>query len=904
MRAFPASPLIFALSLILALASAANAQIGEKQRLVVLPFEVNASEDVEYLRESLPTLLADELRKEGFEVVQRDEVEQIIFDREIEYLDISTARDLALLTKADTAVYGSFSQVGETISLDVRLVEAFGLKADKAVFVVKKGLINILPAVEELAGKIRQELLQKEQVAEIEVEGTKVLDKDVVLMRIQTRKGDVLDREKLDQDLRNLFELGYFEDVQIEVEDTAEGKRVIFRVVEKPRIVDIRVEGSDEVDEDDILEAMDTKEGSVLNLKVLSQDLQKVRQLYRSKGYYLAEVDYDVQGGDGGGSASLVIDVAEGEKLYVEGITIEGAEKLDEGDLKDELALSERGIFSIFTGSGVLQEEMLDRDAAALEAYYANRGFIDAKVSQPEVEFKEDGIYVTFKVEEGPRFKVGEINLRGDLIAPEKELLGVVKLDDKADEDEYFDRQRMRDDLLALEEYYGNYGYAFARADVDMDEDRENLVINLDYIVNKQQKVFIRRVLIEGNTKTRDNVIRRQIQLGDGDPYSGVKVSQSTRRLDNLDYFEAVDMETVPTGDPSQMDLKVKVAEKNTGFFSIGAGYSSRNRVFGTGTITERNLLGRGYTLSFSGSLGAVEEDYHLKFINPHIYDTKLSGSVDFGYQEEEQVDFTERSFGATVGVGYPIGQYTVLQSGYNIRDFELRNVDDDDAELLRQYKGNNLESKVAVAAIRDSRRGGFIPVQGTRNELKVNVAGGFLGGDSDYIKYEYEGDYFTQLIGDTVLHLRGSAGLTAKNFTDDPVPPWARYFLGGIDTVRGYGGGLIGPRDPSSDDLIGGTKMAFANVEYYVPVWEEQSLWAFAFFDAGNSWEHEESFFEDTKQRDGTSLPLGLYKGVGPGLKWNSPFGPLTVVWGYPLDKLEDNNDTGRFEFSMGGVF
>ena len=353
--------------LILGLLLVPSAFAKKTVKLAVLPFQINASPDLDYLNESLPEMLSQKLEELEIPTVDQQELDRIIQDQQVTELDLQTARDLALLSNAQYAVYGSFSQIGENLSLDVRLVEAFGLKETKALFVVKEGLINLLPAIDELAEKISQELLSQEKIAAIKVEGTHILEKDVVLMRLHIQKVDIYDPKGINQEVKRLFELGYFDDVRVKTADTMDGKELTFEVKEKPLIQAIGVVGAQELDEDDIIEVMSSKTGSVLNPKVLVEDMDKIRDLYRKKGFYNAKVSYQLESSEPG-RARLNITIEEGKKLYIEKIIIEGAKQLDPDDIEDELALSTRGMFSWLTGSGVLKEELLDRDAAAIEA--------------------------------------------------------------------------------------------------------------------------------------------------------------------------------------------------------------------------------------------------------------------------------------------------------------------------------------------------------------------------------------------------------------------------------------------------------------------------------------------------------------------------------------------------------
>ncbi|MDP3430352.1 MAG: POTRA domain-containing protein, partial [Desulfomicrobium sp.] len=360
-------------------------------------------------------------------------------------------------------------------------------------------MINILPAIEETAAKIQTGVQQKDRIASIDVRGNEILDDDVVLMRLKIQPGDVYDPTAVNTELKSLYELGYFDDISIVLEDTVEGKLLIINVKEKPLISAISVEGAQELDADDLLAAIATKTGAVLNPRVLADDMGKIRELYRKDGFYNAEVDYSLTQADAKRSRLNII-VKEGSKLYVTDIVIQGAQQLKPSDLKKELALTERGMLSWMTGSGVLREEILDRDAAALEAYYGNRGFLNARVGQPEVSYSDKGIIVTFQVDEGSRYTVSSVKYEGDMIAAPEDLNTVIALDDLAAKNDFFDRSVMRSDLQKLTEHYSNFGYAFAEADVNMARNEENKSLDVTYIMSKGNKVTINRVLIEGNT--------------------------------------------------------------------------------------------------------------------------------------------------------------------------------------------------------------------------------------------------------------------------------------------------------------------------------------------------------------------------------------------------------------------
>ncbi|MFW5970836.1 MAG: outer membrane protein assembly factor BamA [Desulfovermiculus sp.] len=859
----------------------------ENQRLIVFPFSINAPDELDYLSQDIPSLLRDELQNRNFETVSGSSTLEVIDQSGVSELNLQNVSDLAKQGAADYAVYGSMSQIGETFSFDVRLVNPEDPGSSRSFYATGQGLISLQPTLSDIADQLEDSILQRQAIAEIDVQGNQILGDDVVLTRLQIREGDEYSVKSLNEEIKRLYETGYFDDVQVHVEEDTQGMRVVFEVQERPRLAGIEVKGNAAIDDDDILEAMSTTPDSVLNPKLLGQDLDTIRELYRKKGYYKAQIEYSrEQTSDG--RDKLVLDIDEGDKQYITKIQINGAEKLDQGELKKQLALSERGWLSWITGSGVLREEALDRDVAALEAYYANRGFMDVRVGHPEVSYEEDGIHITFQVQEGPRYTVGQVDLDGDLVTDQEQLRKVIELDDLARDNEPFSRSALREDIQNLTEFYSNYGYAFAEASPELNKNREDRTIDVRYVLTKRQQVHVRRVTIAGNQKTRDNVIRRQLLLNEGERFNGRSLSQSKQRLTRLDYFEDVEMQTIPTQDPELMDIEVQVQEKSTGSFSAGAGFSSVDKVFFTGQIEERNLFGKGYDASFQGSFSSYTTRFMAQFWNPHLYDSPVGAGVDLFNIRRDYDDYDLDSTGGKLKFAYTIGTYTRLFWNYSLQEYEVSDIDDDASDEIKDLRGKNLASKSEIAAVRDTTNRRINPTRGTKNNLSLEYAGGLLGGDDAYIKPEYEFSYFHPLFWKVIFNWHWKLGWLFENSSDD-VPDYERYYLGGINTVRGYDWRDISITDDAGDD-VGGYKTLYSNVELVFPIKEDMGILGVVFFDAGNVWDKNETIEPD------------FYKSIGAGIRWNSPMGPLRLEYGYPLDDLKGNS--GQFEFTVGQFF
>ncbi|EGB13843.1 outer membrane protein assembly complex, YaeT protein [Pseudodesulfovibrio mercurii] len=878
-------------------------KLNQDVSVAVLPFEVNAGDDLSYLKDSLPELLSDRLKEAGFKVIAPEEVSRMVGDKGYTQFDPDKAREIALLAGAQFSVYGSLNQIGENLTIDARLVDAYAKDPGKKISVTKKGLINLLPAVDALVDRMRMDLLRLDIVSEVDVEGTKVLDKDVVLMRMTMQKGDMITAKSVNTALKNVYDLGYFDDVRVKLEDAEDGKKVVFVVKEKPRIQAIGVRGAKEIDADDILEAVSTKKGSVVNPKVLSDDIRVIREMYRKEGYYKANVTQEIEDA-GSGIARLTFVIDEGPQLYIEHVIIDGAKQLDPEDIKGVLALKERGWLSWIDNSGVLKEELLDRDASAIMAYYQSKGFLTAKVGQPEVEIKDDGIDVIYKVWEGDRYKMGDTSFTGDLIDDPSKLLQVTQIDQLKDEDEYFDRLILQKDVSALTNYYNDYGYAYADVGVKLDDDPETKIVNVVYTISKHQRVHIRRVLIEGNTVTRDNVILREMRLADGDQFSGEKLRRSSQRLTNLDFFEKVDIAPVPTGNPEEMDLVVKVKDKATGKISGGVGFSTYDGIFFGGEISEKNLFGRGYDVGFNGQVGGTTTKYVLHFTNPHINDTDLGFGAQVYRRSTDYNQYTVAGTGTDINFFYPIGEYTKLRWDYNLEAYDITDVSDDASQEIKNDEGSHLASILGGTITRDTRDDFRNTSTGTKTKLTILFGGGPLGGTDDFVKYVGEFEWWHPVFEQVVFHSKFWAGYLHKNFGGGTIPSAQRFELGGQYTVRGYSNYGITPTDgPNSDAAVGGDKAFYTNLELKRPISKELGIVALGFFDAGNSWKEGESWFDSVERGSMAAPSLGLYKSVGAGINWYSPMGPVGVIYAYALDDLADSK-THTIELIMGQQF
>ena len=440
-------------------------------------------------------------------------------------------------------------------------------------------------------------------------------------------------------------------------------------------------------------------------------------------------------------------------------------------------------------------------------------------------------------------------------------------------------------------------GYAFAEVDTRiLKVDGDEPLVDVGYQISKKQKVFIRRLVVEGNVKTRDNVILREMRLGDGDMYDGAKLRRSTERLNRLRYFSAVDTELVPTGKDDEVDLKVKVNETNTGALMGGIGYSTYYDVGVSASIMERNLFGRGYWLQLQGFFSWRRTSGILSFTNPRVYDTDLSIGNDLYYVRDYWDDFTKETMGDTINFSYPVGEYTSVGIGYRLERYYLSDVGDDASPYITDYKGYNWTSAINARILRDTTDARDRPTKGTIARLWAEYGGGGLGGTDNFIKAVADWQGFWSFNPENTIHLRARVGGVFQN-TDKRVPVFERFWVGGMETIRGFSYSDLSPRDKNyGGDQIGGDRMGVVNLEYVWTFQKDMGLALVPFIDAG--------FNIDSKTQANDLYDKIVYS-AGLELRWRSPMGDLRIAYGIPLSKDYDNErEPGRLEFSMGQFF
>jgi outer membrane protein insertion porin family len=802
-------------------------------------------------------------------------------------------------------------------------------KARNSIARLLVALLLIFAAVESPVTVYGQD---KVTLKEVKISGNVRVEDDGIRLHLKSRPGEPFNSVTVEQDVKAIFRMGFFDDVRAEL--SADGV-LTYAVVEKPYVREVKVQGATQVAREKIETALGVSQRSILDRTKVAEGVDKVRKLYADQGYVNVAVDYAVTV-EANNQAIVTLDIIEGSRLLIKRISFEGNKAMSDGELRDQIATKEEWVFSFITNRGVLDRDILTNDVAILSQYYNDNGYVDHKVDDPVLLRARDGLEIVFRIHEGPQYRVGKVEIGGELIQDGKEMLKSVKLTTG----QIFRGSRLREDITTLEEMYSNKGFAFRQVDPVTNINPNQKIVDVALVITRGPPVYFNRVLVAGNTKTRDKVVRRELLTNEQELFSGNKITQSRNSLQRTGYFEDVQVTTKKTNQPDTIDVLVDIKEGPTGTFQVGAGYSSGDGFLFNATVAEKNLFGRGQGVSGNFSIGSSRQDFIFNVNDPYFMDSKMSAGLDAFKTKREYTDFDENKMGFSVNTSYPLKDFRMpffggrrdrvmgsdelagntpmtmwdyMRGGvaYDLTHENIDGVSKNAPESIQNEAGKTLTSAVTPGLTYDSRDHFFAPTEGTKSAFAVKMAG--LGGDTRFIKADISGRWHYPLLkdpkwgGNWVLALGGQlgygVGLADKNDGGSDLPLFERYFLGGINSVRGFADRSLAPRAPSNcsvpegsppgtpavckgTEVIGGDKAAVFNTEILFPIMEQYGVRGVAFFDVGNS-------FNDFSFGD-------LRKSVGAGVRWMSPFGPLRVELGFPLNK-QPHDETSVLGFSIG---
>lgn len=734
-----------------------------------------------------------------------------------------------------------------------------------------------------------------EKLVEIRIEGNRRIEQAAILNVIKMRAGDILYNEKTDADIRAIYKLGHFQDVQALKEESDKGVVLVYSVQEKAIVREITFEGNKEITTEKLKEALEFRQNSVFSSKDLAKSVAKIKKMYGDEGYYLADVQTQTKKSSSS-DLTVTFKVVEGDKILIKEIFFDGNKAFSGSKLKRVMETKEKWFMSWLTGAGTYKEEVLKNDALLLSDHYLNNGYINIKVGEPVVKLNETktALDVFIGITEGEQYRIGAIGFKGELLDPAADLRKKLK----SEPGEIFNRSILRTDIGVLTDVYGDKGYAFATINPQTRLDNEKKNVDMTFDIEKGELVSIERINIAGNPKTRDKVIRREMRITESGLYSATGLKRSKQNLMNLGFFEEANIATAKGSASNKLNVNVDVKEKPTGTFSIGGGYSSLDGFIGQGSVQQANFLGLGLKANLSASIGGSSQTYALGLTDPYFMDSKWTLGGDIYRSERDYTDYTRRLVGGDIKGGYPINDFigTFLMYKYEIKDLYKPSTAYQtlhDADLYGTYPlGTTTTSSIYSSITHNNTDYRMDPSTGMIDSFSMEYAG--LGGDNKYARFILDNTYFHPLYKKLIASTKLTLGYVRD--VGQPVPIDEKFYLGGIYSLRGYKTRTVSPTSTGSDGTIvylGGNKEIIGNVELTFPLLADAGLKGVLFFDYGNS-------FNDKRTAFNTML-----MSYGGGIRWASPIGPLRLEYGIPINPRDFIDSTsGRLEFSIGTMF
>ena len=733
------------------------------------------------------------------------------------------------------------------------------------------------------------------------VKNNRAISTETILSKIKTKAGAAFSQVVVNEDLKRLYATDYFTDVSIDAEPCEDGINVTITVEEKSVIGEITFKGNKAFTAQKLKQSMKSKPDEMLDMSLLAQDIAEIKSMYVKKGYPTAEVKYELNPDKTLNKTKITVAIEEKSHVKITKVSVTGNEHLKTPKIIKVLGTKSAWMFN----PGIFKEDLLDEDVEKIKSLYDDMGYLDTEVT-PRLDRNPDGteMSVTFEVKEGKQYLVGNVEVRGSIILKEKEVRSKIKMKPGKP----FSRRELRDDMVAIRDLYYQYGYMDAVVDVDQNVDISTGSMDLTYTIDPKELVYVGKILIRGNVKTREVIIRRELRIYPGDKFNGAKIKRSKERLYNLGLFEDISFDTEPTSTPQVHDLIVNVKETKTGEFSFGGGYSSVDQFLGFVEVGQRNFdilnfptfTGGGQNLVVRAEVGMVKQDYNIGWTDPWIfglpylfgtdlYRTSHTASTDIGWA------YSETRTGGDVKLGKELTEHLRADAMYSLEDIKIGDVPSNASQDFQNEQGSNIISAGSLQLTQDTRDNIYNPGHGYIINGTIEDAGGIFMGDKNFIKGTATASFYHTFFERFVMELKGRAGWASRYGDSGTVPIYERFFAGGANTIRGYKERWVGPVDQGADEPIGGDSLLIGNAEVTFPIYEK-ILKGAIFYDVGNVWEKSTDF-----------LVGGGYKsGVGLGIRINTPVGPFRLDYGYPLTSrsTEGASHNGQFYFSVSRGF
>lgn len=799
----------------------------------------------------------------------------------------------------------------------------------------------------ELAVGVPRTLCHGRRIRRVRVLGNRRVGDEDVLASIRSRAGNVCTDDRISEDAQALWDLGFFDDIRVEAEPTGDRIDVIFRLRERPAIASVRYEGNSSVGNSDIDEVVELRTGSILSMREIQRQVTRIRDLYAEKGYFLARVEPRLVR-QPNNEVEVVFQIREGDEVVVRRIRFVGNRHISGDDLRGIMQTGETGFFSFLTNNDNYQDEKFDEDVTRLQAIYYDRGYLTMRVGTPRIELTPDRrfIDITIPLVEGPRFRIGRLRVvEQDDDGNEVEPLGgrrVVRELVAAEPGDWFSRTSLGQSLLGVTRHYRDAGYAHVDVQPETDLDLERNVVDLALVVRRGPLTRIERINVRGNTKTRDSVIRREFRIHEGDLYSQTQLETSRAFVQALGYFERVELSESEGSAPDRIIVNVEVAERPTGTFNVGAGFSSIEAFIFTAQVQQQNLFGNGQSLNLQLQLSGLRQLVQIQFVEPYFFETNWTFAIELFKTVRQFSSFTRDSTGGSLSFGHPIfdrrlslfAQYRAdyvqigprtggFGAGQGLFQLNLLPIDNN-------FR-NGLQSSLRLTITWDSRDNRIYPQNGIYASWSTEVADEVLGSAASWVRNRAFFRWYWELFSGVVLKMNTEWGLiVSRNEVADgrhqPGPPvFERFYLGGIFNVRGFPLNSLGPRVgiprsftppdggavPPFGEQVGGNMQFYYNLELEFPIIQQVGIRGVIFTDGGNAWNLDQYICElgqapvYVSSSDPCRVDLfDLRTSWGFGVRWISPLGPLRFEWGLPFQRIPGREQEIDFQFTIGNFF
>ena len=722
----------------------------------------------------------------------------------------------------------------------------------------------------------------------IVVEGIKRVEEETVLSYLKIKQGDIITKDSLNDSIKALYGTGLFSDVWVR----ADGEVVSVKVDENPVIHDVAFEGNKRIEDDTLQSEVGLRSRSVYTKSKVQNDVERIRELYRKNGRFSVNVSPKVISLDNN-QIDVVFEIEEGKKSEIKKIFFLGNDYFSSPKLSKVISSKEQRWYRFFASSDVYDADRVSFDEELLRRFYVSQGFADFKVlsSIAEVDDSKEAFTLTFAIEEGEIYQFGDIKVDSKLTDVNKEDLEKLI---ETEKNKKFNADLVSDTVDKLTERLNDSGYAFVEVDANYGRNPEKKIMDITYQIKEGPKVYVNQINVRGNVRTLDKVIRREFRLEEGDPFNAAKVRRSKQRIQNLGFFDKVEIDRVRTSESDKIDIAVDVVEKPTGELNFGAGFSTSNGILGNVGVRERNLLGKGQDLRVNFEQSARGSTINLGFTEPYFLDRNLSAGFDLFQSQQEQVDessFKRESQGATLRASYALTEHIRHMVNYSFVTIDINGIQPDTSRFIRDQEGKNATSLIGHSFTYDTRNNNQWPSSGLYARISQSVAG--LGGDSKFLKHEIKGAYYYPIYKDDVVFSASINGGNIFGLAGKGVRIDQRFFVGNIQ-IRGFDDSGIGPRDADTNDALGGNTYYVGSAEMTFPLGlpEELGFKGAVFVDAGTLYGIDET---GSNIEDSSALRMS----TGAGVSWNSPLGPIRIDFSKAIVKQNfDLTEDIRFNF------